>query len=186
MLTFIGRLIYYYEKLRAMAFQKFLQQYYYKRAGKIGKGVRFNGVTKITGLDKLEIGDNVHIGDGAFIRAEGGLKIGDNTHFARYVTIYTHSHNYEGEVLPYDDTFRYREVVIERNAWIGINVTILPGAYIGEGAIIGAGAVVAGRVEKFAICGAPLAQKIKERNEEHYNEKDSNKLYGGISGRPLK
>ena len=186
MLKLIGGFFYYYNKFKVTALQKFLQQYYSKRAGKIGKGVRFNGVSKITGMDKMEIGDNVHIGEGAFFRAEGGLKIGDNTHFARNVTIYTHSHNYEGEVLPYDDTHRYREVIIERNVWIGINVTILPGSHICEGAIIGAGAVVAGRVEKFDICGAPTAAKIKSRDEAHYNEKDSKKLYGGMNGKPLK
>lgn len=185
MLKFIGQILYYYDKFKKIAVQKYLQGYYYKRAGKIGDGVRFNGICKITCPGKMEIGHNVHIGDGAFIRAEGGIKIGDNTHFARNVTIYTHSHNYEGSALPYDNTFRFREVVIERNAWVGINVTILPGAHICEGAIIGAGAVVAGKVEKHSIHGAPLAQTIKSRDLGHYEKLDTQKIYGGISGKPL-
>lgn len=37
-----------------------------------------------------------------------------------------------------------REVTIERNVWIGSDVTILAGTYIGENSIVGAGSVVQG------------------------------------------
>ncbi|MFC2694612.1 MAG: DapH/DapD/GlmU-related protein [Lactobacillus sp.] len=35
-----------------------------------------------------------------------------------------------------------RPVHLERNCWLGANVTILPGITVGENAIVGAGAVV--------------------------------------------
>ena len=44
-----------------------------------GKGVGVWGRFKVTCPERMEIGDNVHFGDNAFIRAEGGLTIGGTT-----------------------------------------------------------------------------------------------------------
>ncbi|MBL7014029.1 MAG: acyltransferase [Candidatus Marinimicrobia bacterium] len=155
---------------------------YSGRIKSIGANVRFNGISKITGLNNLTIGNNVHIGENAFFRAEGGLSIGDNTHFARNVVIYTHNHNYEGEYLPYDDTFRFKKVTIGKNVWVGINVTILPGTIIGDGAIIGAGATILGQVEPMEIIGAIVGEKIKSRDKKHYEKLEAEKKYGGKNG----
>ena len=54
-----------------------------KSAKSCGYGSKIWGSAIITGIEQVEIGDNVHIGDGAFIRAEGGLIIGDNTHISQ-------------------------------------------------------------------------------------------------------
>lgn len=53
-----------------------------------------------------------------------------------------------------------KEVVIEDDAWIGANVTLLPGVIIGKRAIIGAGSVVTKNVEGNAIySGVPANLK---------------------------
>ena len=184
-LKIFGLFLFKFNKLTKKALNLYLQDYYRKRI-KTGVDVFFNGTCRITGMENIEIGDNVHIGDNAFIRAEGGLFIGDNVHIARNLVLYTHNHNYLGERLPYDDNFIYKKVIIERNVWVGINVTILPGTHIKEGAIIGAGSVVYGTVEKLSIYGACPANLIKMRDEKHYNNLDQQKKYGGISGKPLK
>ncbi len=162
-----------------------LQRQFHKNIGAIGQNVLFVGISKITGLSQIEIGDNVVVGENACIRGEGGLSVGDNCHFSRNLVIYTHSHNYDGSALPYDDTFRFRKVTIERNVWVGMNVTILPGAHIKEGAIIGAAAVVAGTVEPLAIVGAAVAHPIKYRDKEHYDTLESERRYCGPNGVPL-
>ncbi len=182
MKTLFGFLIYYVDMAKKQCLNRYLHYRYLHQAKSVGKNVKINGVVKFTGLDSLEIGENVHIGDNAFFRAEGGLVIGDNTHFARNVTIYTHSHNYEGQYLPYDNTFIFKQVTIGKNVWVGINATILPGATIGDGAIIGAGATVVGDVPSGAIFGAAKATQIKERDQSHYDELESNKQYGGANG----
>jgi|GEM_PF-4049199 acetyltransferase-like isoleucine patch superfamily enzyme len=105
-----------------------------------GRGVRLNGFSVITGLDQIEIGDDVHIGKNAFIRGEGGLVIGDNTHISRNLVLYTVNHNYEGECLPYDHTLVKKPVRIGRNVWIGVK--IVPGTTIEDGAIVGMGLVI--------------------------------------------
>lgn len=164
----------------------YLAHLYKKSAKKLGEGVHFNGISRITGLKEVVIEDNVHIGGGGFIKGEGGVHIGANTHISRNLTIYSRNHNYEGIALPYDNTFRDRPVVVGKNSWIGMNVTILPGAQIGEGAIIGAGAVVYGKIPAGTIVGAAAPQQIRMRDMEHYNRLEEGKQYGGKGGRPLK
>lgn len=164
----------------------FLEKYQYtkynRKISKIGRGVKFRGLSTLTGLENIEIEDNVHINANAYIRGEGGLFIGANTHIAKNLVIYTHNHNYKGSALPYDHTRLHKKVIIEKNVWIGINVTILPGTHIKEGAIIGAGSVVHGTVPPLAIYGASPGKVIKYRDAEHYNDLESKKAYGGASG----
>lgn len=45
----------------------------------------------------------------------------------------------------------YRDIIVEEDVWIGINVTLLSGAHIGRGAIIGAGAVVRKPIPPYAV-----------------------------------
>lgn len=181
----IGNILYKFVMLRDRMIAIYLMQHYRKHMKHFGKGVRILKFSRITGLENIEISDNVIIADNAFIRGEGGLSIGPNCHFSRNVVVYTHNHNYEGTVLPYDNTFRYRKVIIEKNVWVGMNVIILPGAHIKEGAIIGAGAVVAGVVEPLSIVGASLGKTIKYRDKKHYEQLDKAGKYGGPNGVPL-
>lgn len=156
-----------------------------KRVPLRGTGIRVNGRLTLTGADRAAIGNNVHIGDGAYIRAEGGLVIGDNTHISRNVTIYTINHEYEGEALPYDDRHRYRPVTIGRDVWIGRGADIAPGARIGDGAIVGMGAVVAGVVPPGAIVAAPKAEALASRDPDHYRALRAERRFGGASGARL-
>lgn len=139
----------------------------------------------ITGVDQLTVGLNVHMGWDFFIRAEGGLTIGDNTHISHRLTVYTHNHDHKGALLPYDDTYVLKPVSIGKNVWIGINVTLLPGTTIGDGAIVGAGAVLRGEYPAGAIIGAPLAEVIGARDAEHYATLEAAGAYSGHGGKPL-
>lgn len=181
----IGKIIFYTSEYLNKLQSEFLSKYYHKKIKKVGIGCSFNGISKITGLNNIEIGNNVHIGNNAYIRGEGGLKIGDNVHISRNLVLYTHNHNYEGECLPYDNSFIYRKVIIEKNVWIGMNVKILPGTHIFEGAIIGAGAVVAGKIDQLSIIGASNGRLLKSRDNEHYKFLEKNSKYGGKGGRPI-
>lgn len=147
-----------------------------------GDGVRVNGRVVITGPAAVEIHDNVHIGDNAMIRGDGGLVIGENTHISRNLVLYTMSHNYRGERLPYDDTLLYKPVRIGRNVWIGHNVCITPGTTIGEGAIIQMGTTVFGEVPPLAIIGPAPWGIIGTRDPARYKELDEAGAYGGVNG----
>ena len=132
----------------------------------------------------LRLGTNVHIGRDAFIKADGGLEIGSNTHLSRAVTIYTFSHNYEGDALPYDETFLYRPVRIGRNVWIGMNVCIAPGTTIGDGAIIGIGAVAHGTIGPGEIVVAGGSQTVRTRDSDRYARLEASGAFGGPDGVP--
>lgn len=68
-----------------------------------------------------------------------------------------------------------KDIVVEEDVWMGINVTLLNGAHIGRGAILGAGCVVTGEIPPYAIAvGNPCQVKrflftpediIKHENE---------------------
>ena len=55
----------------------------------------------------------------------------------------------------------YRDIIVEEDVWIGINVILLSGARIGRGAIIGAGAVVREFIPPYAVVIGNPAKVIK-------------------------
>lgn len=156
------------------------------KAAKCGKDLRLNGSFVFTGIESAEIGDNVHIGDNAYIRAEGGLAIGDNTHISRNLVLYTINHNHLGCRLPYDETVIRKPVSIGRNVWIGMNVCITPGTTIGDGAIIEMGTTVSGTVPSLTMVGNQKWRELAKRDAEHYERLDLQHSYGGINGLPLR
>ncbi len=150
---------------------------------KFGPNSYFAGTTHtITGVENLEIGENVHIEDNCVIRAEGGISIGDNTHISKNLLLYSINHNYEGLSLPHDETYIKKPVKIGNNVWIGMNVCIAPGTIIGDGAIIGMGTTVSGIVPPLSIIGSQKWRIIGSRNEEHYSALDTLGRYAGING----
>lgn len=156
------------------------------RLSECGKGVRLHGRFTASALDMISLEDNVHINDNAFIRAEGGLRIGENTHISRNLVLYTMNHDYQGSLLPYDSGKVLKPVHIGKNVWIGMNVCITPGSRIGDGAIIGMGAVVSGEIKPLTIVGSPPVRVLKERDPDHYDRLESNDKYSGMSGYPLR
>ncbi len=113
----------------------------------VGRNVNFNGL-RVYGRGVVEIGDNFHSGKG--------------------VAIYTQSHNYCGDAIPYDSSLRLYQIQIHDNVWLGDNVTIVGNVTIGEGAIVQVGSVVSANVEALQIVGGNPARVIKKRECEHY------------------
>jgi acetyltransferase-like isoleucine patch superfamily enzyme len=150
-----------------------------------GRGIHINGSITIKNPHNVSIGNNVHIGQNAFFQGYGGLTIEDNAHISRNVTIYTYSHQYNGEVLPYDTGMIVKPVHIEKNVWIGMNVSIIPGVTIGEGAIVGMGTIVSGDIPPMAVVGSPPFRIIKYRDKSHYVSLEKTSRYGGVGGKPL-
>jgi len=139
----LKRLNHFWNGYLASHWQSYSSAYFtdwlYRYAGHCGDGCRVNGKITVSDPRLLTIGNNVHIGNNCYFRSQGGIIIGDHSHLSRNIIIYSESHSYEGDRLPYDSTTRKKPVIIERNVWIGMNVKIRPGITIGEGAIIGLG-----------------------------------------------
>lgn len=119
-------------------------------------------ILRIGNRVRLEHGVNVSchrsliIEDHALIA--GGCYIGDNNH-----AIDPAGPHYAEQGLTGADTF------IGKGAWLGQNVCVLAGSYIGERSIIGAGSVVNGYIPPYCIAvGAPA--KVVKRFDFEKNE----------------
>lgn len=112
-----------------------------------------------------DCGLNTHLGEGVFINAgcrfqdQGGIFIGDRALIGHNCVIATLNHNMDpskrANLLP-------APVRIGTDAWIGANVTVLPGVTIGDGAVVAAGAVVTKDVPERTVVGGVPAKAIKK------------------------
>ena len=136
--------------------------------------IRANGFTRLS--RQTEVGQNVHF-NGFKIYGKGNCKIGNNFHSGFGCIVVNSFHNYNGEALPYDNTNINKEIIIEDNVWLGVNVTLLGGCHIEEGAIIQAGSVVSGKISKCAIAGGHPAREFSKRNIKKYEELKAKKMF---------
>lgn len=96
------------------------------------------------------------MGDSKFIMKRGCLT-------AEGLTAITSNHRQNiGEFLSGgNDDNEYKDIIVEEDVWIGINVTLLAGAHIGRGAIIGACSVVTKDIPPYCIAVGNPARPIK-------------------------
>ena len=149
--------------------RKFSRQYYKSR---IEKKAEFCDKALYVG-GKSYVNSHTRLGyhvcfNGMEIKGNGQVTIGAFFHSGTNCQIITSFHNYEGDAIPYDDTFIDKNVTIGDYVWIGNNVIILGGVRIGEGAIIQAGSVVCEDIPAYAIAGGHPAIPFKYRDVEHF------------------
>ena len=110
----------------------------------------------------VRIGEHVHIGPNCtidypypyFVSIGDGASLAGNDYVLAHSTpMEYHSRCMESFVAP---------TTIGRNAWVGVNVTILPGVTIGEGAIVAAGAVVTSDVPPHTLVAGVPARIVKQ------------------------
>ena len=127
---------------------------------KIGKGTRIWANAHI--LPEAQIGNDCNICDGVFIENDvvvgddvtikcgvqlwDGVKVEDNVFIGPNAT-FTNDKKPRSKEYPEE----FLKTVIEKNASIGANATILPGIKIGQGSMIGAGSVVTKTVPPLAV-----------------------------------
>ncbi len=116
--------------------------------------------------EKIVFGNNVGIGEFAYLGGAGGLEIGDECIVGQYLSCHPENHNSESleESIRHQGVSR-KGIKIGKNCWIGSKVTVLDGVEIGDGCIIAAGAVVTKSFPKNSIIGGVPAKIIK--NREH-------------------
>jgi acetyltransferase-like isoleucine patch superfamily enzyme len=140
-------------------------------------------IEPLTVNNRTNIGTNTYLGkntnfNGMQISGCGRVDIGDNFHSGVECMIISQIHNYDnGERIPYDNTYKCKDVVIKDNVWIGSRVILLGGITIGEGAIIQAGSVVTSSIPDFSIAGGHPAKVFKIRNIQHYKRLKKEKKF---------
>jgi lipopolysaccharide O-acetyltransferase len=106
----------------------------------------------------LEIGDGASIADGCVFSAARSIRLGTKVSLARYVYIADHAHAYDDPDTPSleQGITDIRPVEIGDGAWLGQNVTVLPGVRIGKGCVVAAHSVVSTDVPDYSlVAGAP-------------------------------
>ena len=111
-----------------------------------------------------DFGRNTHVSEGVFLNSgcrfqdQGGIEIGDDVLIGHNAVITTLNHDLDqarrADVVP-------APVRIGRGAWLGSNVTILPGVTVGEGAVIGAGSVVTKDVAPDTVVAGVPARHVR-------------------------
>ena len=122
---------------------------------------------------RIEIGNNVSLGDYIHVTAINSITICDGVLTGRWVTISDHSHGHvepeEMSMAPnYRELFSKGAVYIGKNVWIGDKASIMPGVTIGEGCIVGANTVVTKDVPPYSVVvGSPakIVKTLKVNNE---------------------
>ncbi len=150
----------------------FLYQYFFgakkSNFGYYGSKVILTPPYNFGNKKNIFIYENVGIGPNSFISATNAkFIVKSNCAIAEGFTVHTGNHaNIIGKFVTdineinkpkgYD-----KDVVVERDVWIGCNVTLLAGVTVGRGSIIAAGAVVNKDVIPYCICGGVPAKFIK-------------------------
>lgn len=169
-----------------------------------GKGVRLYPLCKMISAEnalldtEAKILDNVWIDAGplfimgkysmltwgVLVEGRGETRIGDRVFVGPGSKILTSTYKVQGfygmEFLPEGcGEIEYGNITIEDDAYIGANVTILPGVTIHEGAVVGANALVNKDLEPWGIYVGTPCKKIGERKrptaeqtEKLLNERD--------------
>ena len=145
-----------------------------RKLRRVGNGIKINSYCRFT--SNTNVGDYCNF-NGLKICGKGRVVIGNYFHSGSECMFITENHNYEGEALPYDDTYILKDIIIDDCVWIGSRVLVLGGVHIGEGAIVQAGSVVVDDIPSQAIAGGNPARVFKYRDENHYNRLKENKIF---------
>lgn len=145
-----------------------------KQVGGYGERLIINYPTYLTSNTFLGNFDNFN---GMKILGGGRVVIGDYFHSGPECVIINQNHNYEGCMIPYDNTYIFKDVEIGDFVWLGQRVLILGGVKIGEGAIVQAGAVVVSDIPDYAIAGGAPAKVFKYRDIEHFKKLKAEKMF---------
>ena len=123
----------------------------------------FSGHTK-----NIYMYENVGIGPYAHLSTPNAkIVFKGDTVVAEHLTIHTGNHarivgRYVSDITDNDKPEGYdHDVIVEKDVWIGSNVTIREGVHVGRGATIAAGAVVNKDVPPYSIVGGVPAKLIK-------------------------
>lgn len=136
--------------------------------GYIADNVIINPPYNFGNKKNIFIHENVGIGPNSFISATNAKCVfKGNSAIAEDFTVHTGNHANIIGMMVSDITEANKpkgydkDVIIEKDVWIGCRVTLLSGVHVGRGSIIAAGAVVSKEVAPYSIFGGVPAKFIK-------------------------
>jgi len=115
----------------------------------------------------IETGERVYLGTGCCLHGHKGLEIGDDALLAQTITITPFSHCFEDPEQPIIKQGGHsRKITLGRDCYLGMNVSILWSADVGEGAVVGSGSVVVHSVPPYTVAVGNPARVIRRRGPQ--------------------
>ena len=120
---------------------------------KVGVNVVIRPGVYFKGIKKIEIGDNVYLGEGTAIVGSGAaIKIGSDVMIAENVYISSRNHRFRDQTsIMKEQGYKDSPVSIEDDVWLAHSVVVLAGSVIQSGSVIAAGVVSPKVVEKGSL-----------------------------------
>lgn len=135
---------------------------------KLGAYSRMIASGSIADLGKgIAIGNNVGIGEFAYIGGAGGVVIGADCIIGQYLSVHPENHVFsDPDLLIRNQGVTRQGIEIGAGCWVGAKVTILDGARIGKASVIAAGSVVTSSFPDRSVIGGVPARLIKTLDEK--------------------
>ena len=152
---------------------------------KLGKGIIFEGIVRVSGGKRVTIGDNAKIGRGVVLDAgkNGKIEIGCNTYVGMNTIIIANSEVKIGSnclISPFcyiidtnhgtalgesicNQSYISLPVIIGDDVWLGTHCVILKGVKLGDGVVIGAGGIANKSISENMVAVGVPARPIKTR-----------------------
>lgn len=134
----------------------------------IGNGVSLmRGVVLSTSESgRIELEDNVYIGEYGVVTSNAEIRIGRDTIIAPHVDLVDFNHGFEDLATPVvKQKVEASPIRIGRDVWLGAGVKVLRGVTLGDQSVIGAGAVVNRDVPPRAIAVGVPARVVRTRGD---------------------
>lgn len=120
------------------------------------EGSFFTPPFQVDYANQMTIGEKVFANHDFTAMAAGGITLEDGVMIGPHATILTVNHDLKDLQI-----LKCKSVTVKKRAWIGANVTILPGVTIGEGAVVGSASVVTKDVAPHTVVAGNPARFIK-------------------------
>jgi len=132
---------------------------------KLGAYSRIVVSGSISDLGKgIFIGDNVGIGEFAYIGGAGGVRIGSDVIVGQYFSVHPENHIFGDPNLPIrEQGVSRRGIKVGQGCWIGAKVTLIDGVTIGSNCVIAAGSVVTQNFPNNSVIGGVPAKLLQSR-----------------------
>ena len=127
---------------------------------KIGKGLVIKNNVNIKFPWKLTLGNDVWLGENAWIDNLDEVIIGNNVCISQGALLLTGNHDYTLSTFDY----RNAPIIIEDGAWIGAKTVVCPGIKVKSHAILTVGSTATKNMEAYGIYQGNHALKIRTRN----------------------
>lgn len=132
----------------------------------IGNNVRIDRGVRILAANnsKIEINEGVRIGLYSVFNGGDSITVKEKSLISGFVYLQTSMHGYADKNQNIQNQgYLHQPITIEKDAWLGTHVVVLPGVTIGSGAVVGSNAVVTKSVNELTIVAGVPAKILKER-----------------------